>query len=191
MPWHFTKNLIGKKTDERAAKSVWDVLRYRTLKKTAFDFFGNVVSVICIVCNCFDEFRTNLPKNIRRSHRKENTNFPKWRWVRSKIVCLSSSLLFFLLVTKKYVLRTSWDVCTWISTCFCSNAESRSGCASSRWLRLVLWLFTSCVWDVLGYRTLIKTAFVSWAMQKLPKRRWVRSRNVFFELCSAWFFGCK
>ena len=52
---------------------------------------------------------------------------------------------------------------------FHSNAESRFGCASSRRLRLVLWLFTSCVWDVLWYRILIKTAFVSWAKEKLSK----------------------
>ena len=50
-----------------------------------------------------------------------------------------------------------------------SKAESRFGCASSRRLCLVLWLFTSCVWDVLWYRILIKTAFVSWAKQKLSK----------------------
>ena len=42
---------------------------------------------------------------------------------------------------------------------FCSNAESRFGCASFRTLRLVLWLFTSCIWDVLRYRIFIKTAF--------------------------------
>ena len=42
---------------------------------------------------------------------------------------------------------------------FCSNAEPHSGCASFRTLRLVLWLFTSCVWDVLRYRILKKTAF--------------------------------
>ena len=42
---------------------------------------------------------------------------------------------------------------------FCSNAESRFGCTIFRRLGLVLWLFTSCVWDVLWYRILIKTAF--------------------------------
>ena len=29
------------------------------------------------VCNHFDDFRTNLPKNIGPFHRKQNTNFPK------------------------------------------------------------------------------------------------------------------
>ena len=42
---------------------------------------------------------------------------------------------------------------------FCSNAESRFGRASFRRLRSVLWLFTSCVWDVLRFRLLKKTAF--------------------------------
>ena len=42
---------------------------------------------------------------------------------------------------------------------FCSNAESCFGCAIFRTLSSVLWLLTSCVWDVLRYRILIKTAF--------------------------------
>ena len=73
---------------------------------------------------------------------------------------------------------------------FCSNAESRFGCASSRRLRLVLWLFTSCVWDFLGYRILIKTAFVSWAKQKISKTTLSTFQKCLFELCSASFFGC-
>ena len=81
---------------------VWDVLRYRILRKKQLLIFSETCSSsFCIVCNCFDVFRTNRPKNNGRSHRKENTNFPKWRWVRSKNVCLSSALLFSLVVTKK------------------------------------------------------------------------------------------
>ena len=76
------------------------------------------LSSFWIVCNCFDDYRTNRPKNNGRSHRKESTNFPKWRWVRSKKVCLSSALLFSLVVTKEYVLRTSWGLSTWNNTCF-------------------------------------------------------------------------
>ena len=52
---------------------------------------------------------------------------------------------------------------------FWSNVESRFGCANFWRLGLVLWLLTFCVWEVLWYRTLIKTAFVSWAKQELPK----------------------
>ena len=90
---------------------------------------------------------------------EQNRNFPKRLWVRSKNVFLSSAGLVPLVVTKKSVLRTSSVPSTWNNTCFCSNAESRFGYARLRRLRLVLWLFTSCVWDVLRYRLLIKTAF--------------------------------
>ena len=59
---------------------------------------------------------------------------------------------------------------------FCSNVESRFGWASFRRLGLVLWLFTSCVWDVLWYRILIKTALFFEEIRKFPKRPWVRSK---------------
>ena len=109
---------------------VWDVLRYRILIKTAFDFFRKTwSSSFCIVCNCFDDFRTNLPKNFGRIHRKENINFPKWRCIRSKNVCLSSTLLYFLAVTTKMVLRPSWDLSTW------NNTSLLFKCRVTFWLR--------------------------------------------------------
>ena len=231
------------------------ILRLRCLVipntyKDSFWFFLETWSAsFRIVCNWLDDFRPNLPKNIGRFHRKENTNFPKRRLVRSKNVCLSSVLLFPSAVTTKYVSRPSWDLylakyvffvfkcrvtfrlrqflkatfgtlalyilrlrCLGISNTyenrfffmsktetfqndvkyvpemslwallgwilwlwikkllwelaeislhqtirvFCSNAESRFGCASFRTLRSVLRLFTSCVWDVLRYRILRK-----------------------------------
>ena len=100
------------------------ILRLRCLPipyiyKNSFWFFSETwYSSFCIVCNCFDDFRSNIPKTIGRFHRKENTNFPKRRWVRSKNVRLSSSLLSSLAVTTKIVLRTSWDLSTWNNTCF-------------------------------------------------------------------------
>ena len=136
---------------------VWDVLQYRIIKKTAFDFFGNVVSVVLYFMQVFWWFSYKPSKSNGRSHRKENTNFPNWRWMRSKLVCLSSASLFSLVVTKKYVLRTSWVSLLEILRVFCSNAESSFGCASFRTLRLVLRLFTSCVWDILGYRILVNS----------------------------------
>ena len=142
------------------------------------------------MCNCFDDFRTNLPQNIGRFHQKENTNFPKRRWVRPKNVCLSSALIFSLVVTKKIVLRTSWDLIILNKKCYFSNAESRFGCTRLRRLRLVLWFFTSCVWDVLWYRILIKTAFVSWAKNKLATTTLSTFRKCPFELCCACFFSC-
>ena len=75
-------------------------------------------SLFWIVCNCFDDFHTNRPTNIGRFHRKQNTKFPKRRWVRSKNVFSSSALLFSLVVTKEYVLRTSSGLSTWNDTCF-------------------------------------------------------------------------
>ena len=62
---------------------------------------------------------------------------------------------------------------------FCSDAESRFARASFRTLRLVLWLSTSCVWDVLGYRILIKTVLFLEQNRNFPKRRGVRSREAF------------
>ena len=63
---------------------------------------------------------------------------------------------------------------------FCSNAESRFGCAKFRTPCSVLCLFTSCVWDVLWYRILIKKLFLE-QNRNFPKRRWVRSINVFLS----------
>ena len=85
----------------------WDI---EYLEKQLLIFLETWSSSFCIVCNCFDDFRTNLPKNFWRFHRKENTNFSKRRRVRSKIVFLSSAGVFRLVVTKKSVLRTSSDL---------------------------------------------------------------------------------
>ena len=87
---------------------------------------------------------------------EQNRNFPKGRWVRSKNVFLSSAWRDSLVVNKKLC----WELAE-ISLheklrVFWSNAESRFGCAIFRTLHSVLWLFTTCVWDVLRYRTLTK-----------------------------------
>ena len=63
-------------------------------------------------------------------------------------------------------------------------------CASFRRLRLVVWLFTSCVWDALWYRKLLKLAFVSWAKQKLSKTTLSTLQKCLFELWWACCFGC-
>ena len=94
-----------------------------------------------------------------RSHRTENTNFPKRRWARSKKVFLSSALLFSLVVRKNMFWELPDISLHETIRVFCSNAESHFGCAISRRLSLSLWLFTSWVWDVLRYRKLVKTAF--------------------------------
>ena len=48
---------------------------------------------------------------------QQNRNFPKRRWVRSKNVFLSSDGFDSLVVNKKAVLRTCWDLSTWNNTC--------------------------------------------------------------------------
>ena len=114
-----------KKREERAAKSVWDVLRYHKVatentQRNSLWFFRkrSLRRSDKIVCICIDDFCTNLPKNNGRFHRKQNTKFPKGGWVRSKNFFLSAALLFSLVVTKKYVLRFSWGLSTWNNTCF-------------------------------------------------------------------------
>ena len=74
---------------------------------------------------------------------------------------------------------------------FWSNAESRFGCAiCPRTLRSVLWLFTSCVWDVVGYRLVKKKQFLFLEQNRnFPKRRWVNSKKCLFEIWWAWLFG--
>ena len=77
--------------------------------------------MVCVVLYCvqlFWQFSSKPSENIGRFHRKENTNFPKRRLVRSKNVFLSSGRLVALVVTKNYVLRTSWGLSTWKKTCF-------------------------------------------------------------------------
>ena len=145
----------------------------------------------CIVCNSFDDFRTNLPKNIGRFHRKQNTKFPKRCWVRSKNVFFWRCSAFFSGCNRR---KLFWEIpqISLLGTIrvFCSNAESRFGRASFRTLRSVLWLFTSCVWDVLWYRILIKTALVSWVKQKLSKTTLNTFQNCLSELWWACCFGC-
>ena len=132
---------------------------YRILRKTAFDFFGNVVFVVLYCVQLFwwssykpsEKFWAISPKGNHKLSKTTSSTF--------QIVFLSSAGLFSSVVTKKSVSRTSSDLCTCNNTSFWSNAESRFGCARLRRLRLVFWLFTSCVWDVVGYRILRKTAF--------------------------------
>ena len=90
---------------------------------------------------------------------EENRNFPKTRWVRSRKVFLSSARLYSLVVNKRAVLRTCWDLSTWNNTCFSFK------CKITFWLRYFskatfgTFALSSCVWDVVRCRILEKTAF--------------------------------
>ena len=138
-------------------------------------------SSFCIVYNCFDDFRTNLPKNNGQSYRKENINFPKWRWVRPKSVCLSSALLFSLVVTKNYVLRASWGLPTWNKTCFlfkCRVTFRLGQFSKARFVTLALYILRSR--SVVISNT-YKNGFFLEENSKFPKQPWVRSENVFLS----------
>ena len=93
------------------------------LERKILTFSETWSSSFCIVNNCLDDFCTNLRIFFGQFHRKKNTNFPKLRWERSKKVCLSSALIFSLVVTKKYVLRTSWGLSAWNNTFFLFNCR--------------------------------------------------------------------
>ena len=98
--WCPDNNLIGKKTEERAAKNVWDVLRYRIVKKTAFDFFGNVVSVVpTILCAIvLMIFAQTFPKILGPFTGNKTQNFQKDVEYVPK---MSAALIFSLVVTKE------------------------------------------------------------------------------------------
>ena len=125
-----------------------------------------------------------------RFHWKQNTNIPKRRWVRYKNMFLSAAPLFSLVVTKEICFENILRSLYLEQYVFFVQMQSRSGCVSFRRLGSVLWLFTSCHWDVLWYRILKKTALVSWAKQKLSKTSLSTFHNRPFELWWAFCFGC-
>ena len=173
---------------------VWDVLRYRILRKKQLLIirkrglrrFVLYAIVLMIFVQTFQKIMGDLIERKIPTFQNDVEYVPKM-----SNVFLSSAGLFSLVVTK---INLFWELpqISLLETIrvFCTNAESRSGCASFRRLGLVLPLFTSCVWDVLEYRILIKTAFVSWAKQKLSETTLSTFQKRLFELCSAWFFGC-
>ena len=114
----------------------------------------------CFVCNCFDDFRTNLPKKIGRFHQKQNTKFPKRRWVRSKNIFLSNALLFSLVVTNENCFENFLRSLYLEQYVFFVRMQSHvsAGLVFDGYV-WYFWSFLSRVWDVLGYRILKKTAF--------------------------------
>ena len=160
------------------------------LEKTAFDFFGNLVFV---VLDCVQLFWWFSYKTVRKimghlAERKTPTFQNDVEYVPQVSVW---ALLFSLVVTKKMFWELPEVSLLGTIRVFCSNAESRFGCAGFRRLGLVLWLFASCVWDVLRYRILIKTALFSWGKQRNSKTTLSTFQKCLFDLCSAGLFGCK
>ena len=77
---------------------------------------------------------------------------------KSSWALLSSALLDSLVVNKKMFWELAEISLLETIRVFRSNEASRFGCAIFRTLRSVLWLFTSCVWDVLWYRIFKKNS---------------------------------
>ena len=142
------------------------------LKKQLLIFSETWSPSFFIVCNCFDDFRTNLPKISGQFHRSKTQNFQKdVEYVPKKSFWALVGLILWLCIKMMFWELAEISLHETIRVA-CSNAESRFGCAIfPRTLRSVLWLFTSCVWDVLRYRILIKTAFDFF--QKRGLRRFV------------------
>ena len=129
----------------------------------------------------FSSFGPNLPRNIGWFQRKRNSNFPKRRWVRSKNVCLSSALIFSLVVTKNYVFRTSWGLSTWNNTFYLFKCR----------VTFRLRQFSKATFDTLALHILrLRCLVISNTYKKLlfleqnrnfPKRPSVRFKNVFLS----------
>ena len=71
------------------------------LKKQLLIFFGNVVSVVLYCVQRFWWFSHKPSEKNGRLRRKQNTKFPRRRWVSSKNVFLSTALLFSLFEIKE------------------------------------------------------------------------------------------
>ena len=134
-----------------------------TYKNSFCFFFGNAVFVVLYCVQLFWWFSYKLSEKYWAISPKEKHQLSKTMLSRFQ------NCLFELCFLKKLFWELPQISPLETIRVFCSNAASRFGRASFRRLPLVLWLFKSCVWDVLGYRILIKTAFVSWAKQELSK----------------------
>ena len=202
-------------------KSIWDI-EYQLLKKQFFIFWKRDLCRVLDCVHSFWRFLYKSWKNVGQCHQNQLPFLVKWLWGQPKAFALSCAWLVYLVLNEKRAVRSSRDYCSWINTSFCSTAVLGFACASFRRLRMVLWLFTSCVWDVLRYRILRKTTFDFlgnvvfvvlycvqlfwwfsykpseniWAISPKGKHKISRTtlstfQNCLFELCSAFFVGCK
>ena len=130
------------------------------LQRQLLFFFGKVVFVVLYCVQLFWRFSYKLSENYWAVSRKGKHKLTK--------TTLSTFQKCLFELCSAFFFGCNWKKMFWelleisiLGTIrvFRSNAESSFGCASSRRLRLVLWLFKSCVWAVLRYRILLKTGF--------------------------------
>ena len=96
---------------------VWDVLRYRILKKTAFEFFGIVVFVVLYCVQLFwwfykpsDKYWAISPKGKHKLSKTTLSTFRKCLFELWWACCFGCNW--------KTASGTSSDLCTWNNTCF-------------------------------------------------------------------------
>ena len=129
------------------------------LGKNSFWFFRKRGLSRFGLCFIFLKVSVQIFGKCRPMSPNQLTFLLKWRSGQPKVFALSCVWLVSLIVNEKGVVSSSREECSWINTYFRSTAVLGFACASFRRLRMVLSLFTSCVWDVLRYRILRKTAF--------------------------------
>ena len=139
------------------------------LEKNSFWFFRKRALRRSGLCTFFWRLLYKSSKNVGQCHQNQLTFLLKRHWGQPKVFALSYAWLVSLVVNENCVVRSSRDKCSWIITYFCLTAVLGFGCAIFRTLRSALWLFTSCVWDVLRYRILRKNSF--WFFRKPGLRR--------------------
>ena len=159
-------------------------------KKQLLIFSETWSSSLCIVCNCFDDFRTNPPKSFGRFHWKKNTNFPKWRLVRSKKVCLRSALLFSSVVTQNMFWELTFGLCIWNNRCFLFNCRVTFGLRQFSKVR-----FVTLALYILPLRCLVISNTYKNSFSFLSKRETFQNDVEYVPKLSFWallgyFFGC-
>ena len=179
------------KTEERAAKSVWDVLRYQTLEKTAFDIFGNVVFVVLYCVQLFwwfshkpsEKYWAISPKAKHKIPKKTLTSFQKW--------FLSAALLFSLVVFEEKCFEN------FLRTLYLEQyvffVHSQSHVSAALVFERYVWYFGSLypAFEMSCDIEYLWTAFVSRAKRKLSKTTVSTFQKCLCELWWAFCFGCK
>ena len=142
---------------------IWDVLRYRILIKAAFDFFGNVVFVVlyCVPMSWWFSYKPSENSwaiSPKRKHKLSKTTLSTFQ---NCLFELCSDFVFSCNYKNYFenFLRSPYLQQYVFFVRMQSHVSAAPALEGYVWY---LGLLTSCVWDVLWYRKLIKTAFVSW-----------------------------
>ena len=153
--------------------------------KNSFWFFSETwSSSFCIVCNCFDDFRPNLLKNIGQFHRKENSIF------QNDFVCVPRFQKCLFELSFAFFFGCNYKNCfeIFLRTLYLEQylffVQMQSHVSAKPVLEGYVWYFGSLdpafemTWDI---EYLQKQLLFLEQNRNFPKRRWVLSRNVFLS----------